>query len=141
MAADAIHDEHREREEHALPQLGDGEQVLDAVDSHVTFYVLLSTFHFLLSTFEHLSRAAGSRNLLCGLAAELVRADREPLRDFAASQHLYKLRGRRNETPLAQQIDRHDRSRIKALAQRVEVHDRVLYAERIVESTLRHAAL
>src|SRR5688572_6491559 len=39
MAADAIHDEHREREEHALPQLGDGEQVLDAVDSHGCYSV------------------------------------------------------------------------------------------------------
>ena len=35
-----------EREQHALAELGDGEQVLDAVDSHVDF------FDFLLSTFE-----------------------------------------------------------------------------------------
>jgi UDP-N-acetylglucosamine 2-epimerase len=46
VTADAIHDEQAQREQHALAQLGDGEQVLDAVDSHVTFYVLPFTFHF-----------------------------------------------------------------------------------------------
>ena len=81
-----------EREQHALPKLGDGEQVFDAIDSHIDF--LLLTFYFPLRTFtvsECLGRAAGSRNLLRGLAAEFVRAHGQPLRNLAAAQHLHEL--------------------------------------------------
>ena len=42
---------------------------------------------------------------------------------------------------LAQQIECHDGARVETLGERVEVHDRVLDAERVVEPALRHAAV
>src|SRR6185503_9175422 len=35
VAANAIHDQQSEREQHALAQLGDGEQIFDAVYGHI----------------------------------------------------------------------------------------------------------
>src|SRR5918994_2056360 len=59
MVPNPIHGEQREREQHAIAQLGDLEDVPEAFD------------HIALSGLEDFRRSARSRNLLGGLAAEL----------------------------------------------------------------------
>ncbi len=100
VAADAVHAEQREREEHAVAQVGDREQILERV-IHIALTnqpaVALAEapcFVSLLSaspSLPHFRRAAGRRDLLRRLAAELVRAHRQLLRDVAARQHLDRL--------------------------------------------------
>src|SRR6187397_333050 len=86
-------------------------------------------------------RAASRRELLRGLGAELVRAHRQPFRNFTAAEYLHPLRRFRHQPALAQQIERHDRARVEPLAQRIEIHHGVLDAERVVKPALRHAPL
>src|SRR4029453_14067498 len=87
--------------------------------------------------FQFLRGPAGRRNLLSRLAAELVRLHRQPLANLAARQHLHALRGVRHESLFAEQVQRDDRALVEALAERVQVHHRVLDAERFVEPALR----
>jgi hypothetical protein len=70
-----------------------------------------------------------------------VRLHRELLRDITPRQNLDRLPHAVNEPGLAQQLRRDDRAFSKTLGQRVEVHDRVLGAELIVEPALRHATM
>ena len=77
VTADAVHRQHAQREQHPLAQLGDREEVLDAVDSHVTHSC--SPCYAAARALEHFRRTAGRRDLLGRLAAELVRPHGERL--------------------------------------------------------------
>src|SRR5512138_1538612 len=89
---------------------------------------------------EDFGLATRGGDLLGRLAAELVRADRERLRDVAARAHL-DLPGAPDEPLLAQQLRRDLDAGVEPVAERVEVHDLELLAERVVESALRYAAV
>src|SRR5215471_13807460 len=89
---------------------------------------------------QHLCRAARGGDFFRGLAAELVRANRQLLRDVAAREHLDAARAR-DEPVRAQQLRCHFSPGVELLRDRVEVHHLVLDAERVVEPALRHAAV
>ena len=74
VAADAVHAEQPEREQHAVAQVRDGEDVLQAVFHGCNPRTLARLLR------DRLRRAAGRRDLLRRLAAELVRAHRQRLR-------------------------------------------------------------
>src|SRR5207247_593119 len=80
-------------------------------------------------------------DLLCRLAAELVRVHRERLAYFAAGEHLHEALAARHQPALVQQLRRHNRTGVEPRRQRVEVHDLVLDPERVVKPALRHAAV
>src|SRR6266850_7697143 len=80
---------------------------------------------------QYLCRTAGGGNLLGRFSAELVRADRELLRDVAAREHLDPARAS-DEPVLAQQFRGDVGACVEPLGDRVEVHHLVLDAERIV---------
>src|SRR6266511_4900898 len=89
---------------------------------------------------QDLGGAAGGGDLLSRLAAELVRAHRQLLRDVAATQNLDDPRAR-DEAVLPQQLRRHVGARLEPVHQRVEVDHLVFDAAVIVEAALRHAAV
>ena len=127
VIADAVHGQQPEREQHAIAQLRDREDVLECSRACVALCA------------KRLGRAAGGRDLLGRLAAELVGLTVSALRDLAARQHLDRRRRARDEAALAQQVRRHHGAGLEPLAERVEVDDHVLDAERVVEAALRHA--
>src|SRR4029453_9184666 len=87
---------------------------------------------------QHLCLAAGGRDLLGGLAAELVRLDGQRLADVAARQHFHP-HVALHQPALAEQLRRHLDVAVEALGERIEVHHLVFLTERIVESALGHA--
>src|SRR5688572_13104698 len=89
---------------------------------------------------QYLCRAAGGGDLLGCLAAELVRADGQLLRDVAAGEDL-DAAGAADQAVLAEQLRRDVRTRLEPLGNRIEVHHRILDAEGIVEAALRHPAV
>src|SRR5262249_51452448 len=86
-----------------------------------------------------LSRPAGSGDLFRRLAAELVRMDRELLAHLAPRQHLHRPVAAGGEPRLAQRLGRHHPAGLEFLAERVDVDDVVLDAERVVEAAPRDA--
>ncbi len=90
---------------------------------------------------DHLCRAAGRRNLLGRLAAELVCPNRQLLRHVPAREDLDRLTLAVDQPAFAEQLRRHHRARIEALGQHVEVHDGVFHAEMIVETPLRNTTM
>ena len=165
MAADPVHAEQREREEHAVAQVGDREQVFQRVfhsfhrpaetagrrqrAAHpgmtsvppLRSAARLTPAAGCLRAVQHFRRAAGRRDLFRRLAAELVRAHGQLLRDVAAREHLERLPAAVNQPRLEQQLGRDHRAGVEALLEHVEVHHRVFGAERVVEPTLRDAAM
>ena len=73
--ADAIHRQQAEREQHALAQLGNREDVLEVRRSCSGLR-------------NDVGRSAGRRDLLRGRLAELVRLHRQRVRDLAPAEHL-----------------------------------------------------
>src|SRR5258705_9964828 len=90
---------------------------------------------------DRLCRSTRSGNLLRRLAAELVRAHRQLLRNVAARQHLDLMARAVDDSALPEQLRRHDRAGVEALGQRVEIHHGKLLAERVVEAALRDPAM
>ena len=68
-------------------------------------------------------------------------ANRQRLRDVAAGEHLDPLGAPGHQSLLAQEIRRDFRARVEPLAERIQIDDLVGLTERVVESTLRHAAM
>ena len=112
VAAHAEHGQHAQREQHAVPEIRNGEDVLQTVHN-VTYRVLPTSFR----------RAAGGGDFFGRLPAELVRADGQRLADVAAREHLDEPVCARHEAALEQQLRRHDGAGVKPGAERVEVHD------------------
>src|SRR5258706_5258381 len=83
---------------------------------------------------------AGSGDLSGRLAAELVRPNRQRLRDLAAREHLDSA-GPADEPALAKSFRRHFRAGLELLAERIEVHHLEFLAEGVVEPALRHPAV
>src|SRR5437773_6035220 len=102
------------------------------------FLTLSTAIYRLLQSFRS---AAGRRDLLGRLTAELVRLHRQPLADFAARQHFHALRGVRHQALFPEQLQRHHGAFVEPLAERVQVHHRVLDTERVVEAALRQPAM
>src|SRR5690606_12269185 len=94
-----------------------------------------------LASSQHLGRPAGRRDLLLCRATELVGADRELLADVAAAEHLDLAARAADQPALGEQLRRHFRPRVEHLGNRVEIDDRELLAERVVETALRHAPM
>ena len=94
VAADAVYRQQAKREQHALAQLGNSEDVLQTVLQHISgvrgLVVKRSGDHQLRQYFRF---PAGGGNLLGRLAAELVRPHGQRLRDIATRQHLDRARG------------------------------------------------
>src|SRR5690349_9751321 len=89
---------------------------------------------------QYLGGAAGGRNLLGSLAAELVRPHRQRLVDVTASEHLHPLAAA--DDPFGRQQLRRDLGALlEALRQRIEIDDVVLLAEQVMEPALRHAPM
>src|SRR5437870_6709744 len=88
-----------------------------------------------------LGRATGGRDFFGRLPAEFVRADGQRLADLAAPEHFDEPLGARHEPTLEKKCRRDDRAGVEPGRQRVQIHDLVLDAERIVKSALRDAAV
>src|ERR1035437_1411091 len=108
-------------------------------DGDIALTITPSPHHSITPLLERLRAAPGRRDLFRRLAAELVRPNRQRLADLAAGEHLERAHGPLHEAALAQELRRHDRAGLEPRAERVEVHDVVLDAERVVEAALGHA--
>src|SRR5256712_10956705 len=90
---------------------------------------------------DRLRGAARGLDLFRRFSAELMRTNGQRLADLTPRQHLHRPLRTVHQPVLAQQLRRDDSAGVELRSYRVEAHDDVFDAERIVEAALRYASV